>query len=491
MKNQVKSLLSVILVFIITSSKPDKSFYNELYRPQFHFTSEKNWQNDPNGLVYYDGEYHMFYQYNPEDNEPEFMHWGHAVSTDLLHWEHLPVAIYPDGDSQDKEYCTVLSGSAIVDNKNLLGKQKGEEKTLVIFYTSQYCGQRIAYSTDKGRTWTKYEGNPIIPFNREDDARDPKVVWHQPSQKYVMVLYRKTSEDNNSRGVSLYTSENLVDWEYKSHVYGFNNYPDLISMKVSNRPEEAKWVLFDGDGSYLIGNFDGENFTPETAKMKIDFGKNFYAPQTWSNVPAEDGRTLQIAWMRGGNFPGMPFTGQMTFPSELKLTKFNFGYKITRTPISEVELLHGKHYKWENKKLIPGINQNIVKKVKGDCLHIIGEFDLKSCSSFGFYIRNSRKTTGTELLYDVKRGTLSLMGISAPVVPVNNKISLEILVDRTSVEVFANGGQSVISSNFTPDQRAKGMVLYSSGGELIVDKLDVFRMKSIWNSASKSQNERD
>jgi fructan beta-fructosidase len=480
MKHVLISLFALASVLLFTASKPDKDYYDELYRPQFHFSPEKNWHNDPNGLVYYDGEYHMFYQYNPKGLEWGYMHWGHAVSTDLVHWEHLPIAIYPDENSEDKVRCTAFSGSAIVDERNLLGKQEGDHKTLVVFYTSQHCGQRIAYSTDRGRTWGKYEGNPVIPYDETDDARDPKVIWHEPSKKYVMVLYRKTSEDDKTRGVSFYSSDNLTDWEYKSHVFGFYECPDLVPLQVTNRPEEIKWVLFDGDGSYLIGSFDGEKFSPETAKMKSDFGKNYYATQTWSHIPEEDGRVIQIAWMRGGSFPDMPFNGQMTFPSELELTRFNFGYKVTRKPVSEIERIHDKHYSWKNEKLIPGINQNLVRKVKGDCLHITGEVDLNTCSTFGFYIRHSKKETGTELLYDVKRGTLSLLGTSAPLMPVDNKIILEILVDRASIEVFANGGQTVISQCFNPVKGAEDLVLFNNGGEVIVNSLDIYQVESVW-----------
>ncbi len=483
MKNLTKFLFILNIVFLLTSSKPDKNYYNELYRPQFHFTPEKNWTGGPGGLMYYDGEFHMFYLYNPQGKENELMHWGHTVSTDLISWKPLPVALYPDENSDDKEKCTISSGSVVVDEKNLLGKQHDNEKTFVAFYTSPQCGQHIAYSTDKGRSWNKYKGNPVIPYNETDDARHPRVVWHEPSQKYVMALYRKESEDDKSKGISFYTSDNLTDWQYKSHIHGFFEYPDLFQMKVSNRPEESKWILFDGDGSYLIGNFDGDKFTPETAKMKSDFGKNYYATQTWRNVPEENGRNIQLAWMRGGSYPDMPFNGQMTFPSELLLKKFNFGYKIVRKPVAEVEVLHDKHYKWENKNIIPGINQNIVKNVKSDCLHIIGEFDLKTCSNFGFYIRRNKKHTGTEVLYDVKRGTISVMGVSAPVEPVNNKISLEILIDRSSIELYANNGQTVISNCFTPDEGAKGLLLFCAGGELVVDKLDIFEMKSAWRTA--------
>lgn len=474
------TLFSVFTIILLLSSKPENGYYSELYRPQFHFTPEKNWHNDPNGLVFYKGEYHMFYQYNPNSTEWGFMHWGHTISKDLVHWEHQPIALYPDENSEDKVNCTAYSGSAIVDEHNLLKKQVGDEKTLVAFYTSQNCGQRIAFSTDKGRNWEKFEGNPIIPLDEKDDARDPKVMWHAPTQKWIMVLYRKTTEEDKSKGISFYTSENLVDWTWKSHLPGFYECPDLIQLQVTNRPDELKWILFDGDGSYIIGDFNGETFTPETAKMKSDFGKNYYATQTWSNIPEEDGRTIQIAWMKDGKFPEMPFNGQMTFPCELSLTKFNFGYKLVRVPVKEIETLHGKHYKWENETLIPGLDKNILKKVTGDCLHIICDLDLKTSDNFGFMVRNSKKEAGTEILYNVKRGTLSVLGTTVPLVAVDNKISFEILVDRASVEIFANGGQTVISSCFTPVKGAEDLVLFTNGGELGIEKMDIYKMKSAW-----------
>jgi sucrose-6-phosphate hydrolase SacC (GH32 family) len=481
MKYLSTTLTAVLLVFTTVSFNSGNDLYDELYRPQYHFTPEKNWHNDPNGLVYYDGEYHMFYQYSPKGNEWGYMHWGHAVSIDLIHWEHLPIALYPDNDSEDKEFCTAFSGSAIVDDKNLLAKQTGDIKTLVAFYTSKDCGQRIAYSTDKGRTWEKFAGNPIIPFDENDDARDPKVFWHEESQKWVMVLYRKTTTDDKSKGVSIYTSENLTDWQWKNHIVGFYECPDLVKLPVTNRPEESKWILFDGDGSYLIGDFNGEIFAPESAKIKSDFGSNYYATQTWSNVPAKDGRTLQIAWMRGGEFTGMPFKGQMSFPCEISLTKFSFGYKLVRKPVKEIEMLHGKHHNWEKKTLIPGIKENKTKSVKGDCLHIIADFDLLTSDNFGFMLRNSKKVPGVEIAYNVKRGVLTVLGSTVPIVPVDNRISLEILLDRASIEIFANGGQTVVSNCFTPTEGAEDVVLYTNGGELGINKLDIYEMKSIWD----------
>ena len=477
-------LSTIILAITVSISANVNNFptdqTDEIYRPQFHFSPEQNWSSAPNGLVYYDGEYHLFYQYNPNGKEQGYMHWGHAVSSDLIHWEHLPVAIYPDENSSDIERCTAYSGSAIVDQNNVLGKQQGDTQTLVAFYTSQQCGQRIAYSTDKGRTWEKYENNPIIPYDENDDARDPKVFWHQASKKWIMVLYRKLNENDNSKGVSIYTSEDLTHWDWKSHVPGFFEHPDLVELPVDGQPDKTLWALFDGDGSYLLGNFDGEKFIPITSKLKSDWGKNYYATQTWNNIPKEDGRVLQIAWMKGGEYPEMPFNGQMTFPSELSVTQSTDGYQLVRKPIAEIEQLYNKQYEWSDKNLIPGIKKNLIRKVTGDCLRIVGEFDVKTSNNFGFLIRHSVKNEGTEIMYNVKRGLLTVLGSTVPMLPVNNKIKLDILIDRTSVEIYANGGKTVISNCFTPDEKSKNIVLYTNGGELGVEKLDAYKLNSIW-----------
>ena len=461
------------------AEKPEKLF-DELYRPQFHFTPEQNWQNDPNGLVYYAGEYHLFFQHNPFGREWGFMHWGHAISTDLVHWKHLPLALYPDNDSKDTIDCTEFSGSGIVDVNNVSGLQSGDEKTILLFYTSQHCGQRLAYSNDKGRTWKKYDKNPIIAYDATDDARDPKVFWHEGSKKFVMVLYRKPNNKEKQKGVSFYTSTNLIDWELKSHITGFFECPDLIELPVNNRADDKKWVLFDGDGSYEIGTFDGEKFNPESDKMQSDWGKNYYATQTWSNIPESDGRAIQIAWMRGGEYPAMPFNGQMTFPSELSLKKYIDGIKLIRKPIKEIQLLHEKGEVWENKNLIPGIAKNLVKGTKGDCFHIIGTFKIKTADSFGFVVRLDKKDNGTEIIYNTKTSTLTCMDKSAVIEPIDGGIKLEILVDRSSIEIYANDGKVVMSSCFLPAKDANGLVLFNTGGEILVEKLEIYPMKSIW-----------
>lgn len=472
--------LSIFVLKLSGFAEKPVKIYDELHRPQFHFSPEKNWHNDPNGLVYYAGEYHLFYQYNPFGNEWGYMHWGHAVSKDLVHWEHLPIALFPDNDSKDKEFCTAFSGSGLVDHNNLTGLQKGDEKTILLFYTSQKCGQRLAYSNDKGRTWTKYEKNPIIPFDETDDARDPKVFWHEASKQFVMVLYRRPNNDDKQKGVSFYTSKNLTDWQFKSHTVGFFECPDLVELPVNRRADDKKWVLFDGDGTYVIGTFNGESFVAETPKLRGDYGANFYATQTWSNIPESDGRTIQIAWMKDAPFPDMPFNGQMTFPCELSLKKYLEGIRLVRKPIKEIELLHKKGTTFENKNLIPGINKNLLSGIKGDCFHIVGSFKLKTADSFGFVLRLDKENNGVEVMYNVKNNTLSCMGKTATVEPVDGTVKLELLLDRASVELFANDGKVVMSSSFNSTEKADGIYLFNIGGEILVEKLEVYPLKSIW-----------
>ncbi len=473
-------LLAIILLVTSFYPKSEKKYYETKYYPQFHFTPERNWQSNPNGLIYFDGQYKMYYPYNTIGTDCDSIHWGHTTSTDLLHWEHQAVALSSKENTRDSLQFDALSGSVIVDKTNLLGKQTGKTQTLIAFYANKHCGQQIAYSTDKGKTWEKYESNPVIEQNEKGDARDPKVIWHNPSQKYAMVLYRKLTESDNSKGVSIYTSDNLIDWKWESHIPGFSECPDLIEFNVTNRPDETKWVLFDGDGSYLIGDFDGKKFSPESGKMKSDWGKNYSATKTWSNIPAEDGRIIQIAQLQGEEQSGMPFNRQMSFPCELSVTKSPTGYKLIRKPIEEINLLHGKNYSWENKNVIPGLPQNKLKKVSGDCLHIIAEFDVKTSNNFGFMLRHSIKSTGTEILYNVQRGTLSVLGCTVPLATIGDKLKLEILLDRTSIEVFANDGELVISNYFTPNEKALDLLLFTNGGELGIDNLDVYKMESIW-----------
>ena len=318
--------------------------YKEAYRPQFHFTPKTNWTNDPNGLIHYKGEFHLFFQHNPFGIDWGNMTWGHAVSTDLVHWKQLPHAIHPDGLG------TIFSGSGVVDWKNTGGFQTGDESVLVNFYTSAGSHapkevpftQSIAYSNDRGRSWTKYEGNPVIE-HIERDNRDPKVIWHEPTQKWVMALYL----DQND--YALFGSTNLKEWTRLSDLQiPDTECPDIFELPVDGDPDNTKWVFWGAAGKYYVGNFDGTTFIPEGDAQRADHGANFYAAQTWSDVPESDGRRTQIAWMSGSKPPDMPFNQQMSFPCELTLRTTSEGIRLHREPVAEIENIHTYTHAWSD-----------------------------------------------------------------------------------------------------------------------------------------------
>ena len=432
--------------------------YRELYRPQFHFTAKKNWLNDPNGLVYYEGEYHLFFQHNPKGLRWGNMTWGHAVSTDLVHWKQLEHALYPD------ENGVCFSGSAVIDWNNTAGFQSGEEKTIVAIYTSHGKSetQSLGYSNDKGQTWKMYEGNPVLG----DRDRNPKVLWHEPTKKWVMSLYSK-------RGISFYSSPDLKKWTFMSNVRGFHECPDMFELAVDGDSKNTRWVLHGGSaGKYLVGKFDGTKFTPESDGLKFDYGKNFYAAQSFSDVPAEDGRRIQIGWMRGGKYPGMPFNQQMSFPCVLTLRTFPEGIRLCRQPVKEIEVLRTKEYAFADKLLKPG--ENLLRDMQGELFEIKAEIELDGATSFGLRAR------GEAIDYDVAAKTVKALGAKGPLEPINNRIKLHVLVDRATLEVFGNDGKLSMSSCFLQDPDNKSLEIYTVGGNIKVISLDVYELKSAW-----------
>src|SRR4051812_23920716 len=264
--------------------------YEEKLRPRFHFTSRRGWLNDPNGLVHDGTEWHLFYQHNPFGWDWGNMHWGHATSPDLVHWTEHGDALYPKSLAD-----MAFSGSAVVDKQNTSGWGTKDAPPLVLAFTSTGRGECIAYSTDKGRTWTEYEKNPVV----KHAGRDPKLVWYAPGKHWVMAVYDETG---GKRTIAFHTSPDLKTWTFQSKIDDFFECPDLFELRVGFT-KESRWVLCAADGKYLIGSFDGKAFTRESGKHQLWYG-NFYAAQTFDNAP--DGRRIQIGWAQGVTFPGMP-----------------------------------------------------------------------------------------------------------------------------------------------------------------------------------------
>ena len=442
--------------------------YKEAYRPQFHFTPKTNWTNDPNGLIHYKGEFHLFFQHNPFGIDWGNMTWGHAVSPDLVHWKQLPHALHPD------ELGTIFSGSGVVDWNNTGGFQTGDEAVLVNFYTSAGSHapeqvpftQSIAYSNDRGRSWTKYEGNPVIE-HIVGSNRDPKVIWHEPTQKWVMALYL----DKND--YALFGSTNLKEWTRLSDLQiPDTECPDIFELPVDENAENTRWVFWGAAGKYYVGDFDGTTFTPEGEAHRADYGANFYAAQTWSDVPASDGRRIQIAWMSGSKPPEMPFNQQMSFPCELTLRTTSEGIRLHREPVAEIETLHAYTHAWSNIALKPG--EDLLAGLTGELFDIRAEVVLNGASAVGFKIR------GEDVRYDVAEKQLTFLERSGPLVPQDGKIRLHILVDRISIEAFGNNGELSMTSYFLPELDNADIGIYAEGGTATLVSLKVHELKSAW-----------
>jgi sucrose-6-phosphate hydrolase SacC (GH32 family) len=451
--------------------------YNQTLRPQFHFTSLKNWFNDPNGMVWYDGEYHLFFQHNPKDTKWGNMTWGHAVSVDMVHWEQLPHAILPYGGG------TIFSGTAVVDQNNSLGKQKGNNKTMVAIFTfaKEPFYQAAAYSTDKGRTFQLLNnGAAIVPNQGFDKGeRDPKVFWHQASKKWVMVLWVKrgakegTPEEKLGK-VRLFTSDNLTDWTMASDLdreWVFECM-DFVELPVDGNKNNKKWLLYDASFDYEIGNFDGKTFTTDKKVFKGDFGTNFYAAQSFNNSP--DDRTVMIGWMNQGNNSvfqkaGMPFNQQMSFPNTMELRTTPEGVRLYRWPVKEVEKLYTKSYKFKN--LSVEKTEKELSSVKAELIDLSIEFEPKN--SIKLIIR------GLEVAYDQKSGMFAF-GTSKVAAPtIDGKVKLRVLLDRASIELFANEGAAVSTCYAVPEVGNYSISL-SADGNTKINSLVINELKSSW-----------
>lgn len=455
-------------VFQADTFPGQETLYQETLRPQIHFSSRRGWLNDTNGMVWYEGEYHMFYQHTPFSWIGNDKYWGHAVSTDMVHWEELPDAIYPD------ELGSIWSGSAVIDHHNTAGFQTGSEKTMVCFYTTaggvtpwsqgQPFTQSMAYSNDRGRTWTKYADNPVIgPI--AGGTRDPKVLWHEPTGTWVMVLWIDGST------LSVFTSSDLKTWQKQSDIEGFFECPELFELPVDGDPSNKKWVVYGANGDYKIGTFNGKHFIPESGMVKFEYGNCFYASQTFNNIPDADGRRIQMTWGRV-TMPEMPFNQMILFPVTLTLHTTEDGIRMFVNPVAEIALLHRQHWNWND--LIVKPNENPLSEITGELFHIQAEINPQNAQRCGVVIRD------VPVVYDAVGERLICQGKTAPLKPKNGTISLEILVDRMSIEIYANGGQVYMPIGVNLTDNPDSLEFVSEKGDTLIEMLDIYNLDSIW-----------
>ena len=432
--------------------------YDEPYRGQFHFSAQNGWMNDIDGLWYDKGEYHMTFQHFPHGLGWNSMHWGHAVSPDMLHWVQKPIALEPDVNVPGQ----CFSGSVVVDSDNTSGLKTGKEDVFVAIYTATKAGTCLAYSNDKGETWQAYAGNPVAIGTTNEKTRDPHVFWHEPTRRWV------AAEFETGKGMVFYNSPDLKNWTQTGAFKFGDECPDIFELPVDGGPTK-KWVLHDGGGHYHLGSFDGATFTPDSGgPYKIDSNpeRNFYASQSFFRKNFPDKRVVQMAWSFG-KVETKPWTHNATFPCELKLKTFPEGVRMTRNPIAEIARLYGNSRHWGMQNLSPG--SNLLADTKAKCFDLTAEFDLNGATAKAITFTLPNKT----VTYDIARKTL----LGQEMAPINNRVRIRLLVDWSQLEVFGNDGRFSWTENvaFPPDASTIGL---SVDGNVKLVSMDFHSVKS-------------
>ena len=462
------------------------------YRPKVHFSPKANWLNDPNGMVYFEGEYHLFFQYNPNDTVWGPMHWGHAVSKDMVEWEELDIGLYPD------ELGQIFSGSAVVDWNNTTGFFPDKPGLVAIFTHHKDVDdqpvqtQSIAYSHDRGRTWTKYEGNPVLTDPKIVDFRDPKVFWDEPRQRWLMVLA-------TGQSVRFYSSKDLKEWQFESkfgddvgYQKGVWECPDLFELSIEGT-DEKKWTLIVSVGDnqdhnigskthYFVGDFDGTTFTPEHEDIRwLDHGKDNYAGVSFSDVPDSDGRRIYMAWMSNWRYanqvPSTGWRGQMTFPRSLSLRNVDGKYVVRQNPVDEIEQYSEAVEAIKDKLINSGQSEQF--KLDGTSLDLSFKLDTTETEELNFtFVHSNEQETVIKFDFSKKEAILQRKDYSDVNIPDlynepqpmpfhgEDKLNLRLIIDSSSIELFTDDGLEALTSLNYLEQLPQELVISSIKGDV-------------------------
>lgn len=463
------------------------------FRPLYHHAPAYGWMNDPNGMVWYDGEYHLFFQHNPYGSRWENMTWGHSVSRDLVRWEQLPNVLEPDSLG------AMFSGCCVIDRDNTAGFGRN---AMIALYTA--AGRRqtqcLAYSTDRGRTFTKYAGNPVLTSDAPD-FRDPKVFWHEATARWIMVLAV-------GRNMEFYSSRNLRTWHFESRFgEGFGSHenvwecPDLFELPVDGDPTHRKWVLLCSLGTesgsrvqYFVGDFDGHAFRAEGAPERVkwmDSGRDHYATVTWSDAP--DGRRIAIGWMSNWQYandvPTLVFRNANTLPRELGLRTCGGEILLASAPCREVVSLRGGRKR--EGPLVVETEYNTAGVSAGSqgayCIEL--NVDAVSAEVFGFKLFNCRgeyvdccfnRMDGTLTVDRARSGRTDFSPAFASTppaeLPPSDRYRIALYTDRGSLEIFVNDGLTAVTDLVFPSEPYDRMNIYAKGGQVTVQNLDFYNV---------------
>lgn len=489
-------------------SAADSAYYSEPHRPQFHFSPKEKWMNDPNGLVFYKDEYHLFYQYYPDGMIWGPMHWGHAVSKDLYHWEHLPIALYPDSLG------LIFSGSAVADINNTSGFGSKENPPLIAIFTyhsdekekagkTDYQNQGIAYSTDNGRTWLKYKNNPVLKNQGIKDFRDPKVFWHDQSKKWVMILAVKDH-------VELWNSDDLKTWnklsdfgiDYGGHG-GVWECPDLFEAQIEGSSEK-RWVMLvsinpggPNGGSatqYFIGDFDGKKFKTDVDKTQsiwIDYGPDNYAGVTYSNIAAE--RKIFLGWMSNWAYaeavPTDPWRSANTIARDISLVNVNGRTYVKSTPSKELENIVTMSLALKDAEVKDSLvlsNPQLDASTSAiSATFEAKDFALVLSNAKGEELRVGYEKQANRFYIDRSRSgktdfSKNFSGHAyAPRFANSDKIKVTMITDVSSVEVFFDDGISVMSGLYFPNEKMTTLTIRAPQ-PVKVSEIKAMQLKSVW-----------
>jgi len=441
--------------------------YDEAFRPQFHMSQQRGWNNDPNGMFYHKGRYYFFWQCNPAGRKWANMYWGYATSPDMIHWTEHDRALRPFGGDVENRHRSMavrncFSGSGNVDLNNTAGWQTGQDKTLVLAFTDTGCGEALGYSTDRGRTWTYYDGNPVI----EHRGRDPKLLWYEPGQHWVIAVYDEDPEIG--RNIAIYTSKNLKQWELASKIPGYFECPEIFELPVDGDRSRKRWVIYGADAQYAIGQFDGKHFTPDhEGKHRVHWG-NYYAAQCFSNPP--DGRVVQIGWARI-DIPNMPFNQTFTVPTNLTLRTTTDGVRMLAAPVKELEQLRKPDPHVVTDDRLTRENPSLKVPVDGQL------FDIEVVLSQGSATQAVLRFGENSATYDFETEQLDEM----PLKMEEARVTFRLLVDRPMYELIGGGGVCYKTHGRRDmGESLEQISLSAQGGSLTIESMKIHTMASIW-----------
>ncbi|MCH7751041.1 MAG: glycoside hydrolase family 32 protein [Planctomycetes bacterium] len=444
--------------------------YTENYRGQYHFSPKSEWMNDINALMYHDGKYHMIYQWGKRKR-----HGGYATSPDLLHWIDQGVALIPQESFLPKDAvrnvsgAQVYSGSGVVVSGETARKITGSpQEAMIAIYTGTKVGTCLAWSNDGGRTWHDYQANPVANPTENTNPRDPCVFWHEPTKKWILAIYE--------HGTTFYGSTDLIHWKKLSNIEFGYECPDVYALPLDGDNNDMKWVLQDANGSYLVGHFDGERFTPQQEPMIMDVGPDFYAAQTFfrANLPAN--KLIQIAWNDhwNGGIGESPWKRNATFPVELGLVTYDGKMRVTRTPIPAIKALYQSTHKWANETIREEREgKNILAGVRSKKFDLTAEFDLSGATAREIVLHVANKT----IIYDIEKQELMGKKLKPNA---EKRLKIRLLVDWSQLEVFAAGGVFSYSEQFAFTPGDASLNLYAEGGVVELVSIQLNEVARTW-----------